>query len=228
VWDTLLEFLLDPRVAMSEKIRPLVMLGDRQLRLPKEIARTLKDALPDLDGFADAFASRDELEAAKLQVGARVNAFQRQDYVARLVAMMAADPFARIQAANCLPVVQKHLGRDVTVGLTLSIAKDRHPDVRAAAAYALARVQLASSDKALVAMTVARLHELLGEPGTVVPLGALAGLRQEVAEGRSSAVPFTRQAEHLSRSHASHMVRSSARALLEASAGLAEAPGPAT
>jgi hypothetical protein len=56
----------------------------------------------------------------------------------------------------------------------------------------------------------------------------LAGLRQEVAEGRSSAVPFTRQAEHLSRSHASHMVRSSARALLEASAGLAEAPGPAT
>jgi hypothetical protein len=215
-WEELIEFLFDPRVGMSHKTGALRMLADQRTRLPRWVSETLKESLPRLEAFDEMMAGQDAFEAAKLGLAIRLRALVSEEVLARVLQLAASSPFARIQASQSLKTAQYQIGSEVATALALSLSQDEHHEVRAAAADALSMLETNPEGGSLRAMTVARLRELLAEPGTIVPLAALAGL-VEAAHARLNMIgEFTRQAEQLADTHPSYRVRWSARRFLEA------------
>jgi len=207
-WNALLGFLLDPLVSVSAKAGALRLLSNQSLRIPRHVSSVLKEALPTLEGFADAFSPFEQFEAARFRLGLRLRAFRREENIARLVDMSAGSVSARIEAAHALRGAGSRVGREFVVAMALTLANDEHHEVRAAAGYALSGIKLRPRDDALTAMIGSRLHELLAEQGGLIPLAVLSGLAD--ADGSMDLKGFRAQVEQIRKAHPSHAVRRAA------------------
>ena len=215
-WNDLVEFLFDPKVGVDEKTGALVALARRDVRIPKEVRQRLAAELPNLTAASNPLGgSAEELRAATLRLGARIGAFSRDQLLARLLELArSANTLSRIQAANTITSARTRLGVEIATTLALSIANDAHHDVRASAAAALAGLRVTDVDSPLEVVRRERLAALLGEPGRIVPLGAVVGLRQTVRDGNPIDEGLARAVRSLVLRHPSRTLRSAAQALL--------------
>jgi hypothetical protein len=213
-WNFFLNFVFDPRVGIGAKTRPLYVLASPTTRIPSSVRSRLKAEISELEAADVGLdGSRESFEGAKIQLTARLGALGRHDLLARLLSL-ASKPtaLARIEAARALAASYRKIRFDSAALLALSLANDSHHDVRSAAAFTLPQLVTQPADNPLGAVIHARILTLLRDEGTGVPFGALNGLI--ASADRQLARSFAREAERMSRSHPSHIVRRSARQLL--------------
>lgn len=216
-WQEMADFLLDPLVGMADKTRTLDAMADDRTRVDFTAARALKPHLASLEAFADELgASGDAFRASALRLALKLHGGAGGAQVMAELFRLATseNAFARMQAAMTLPRAADLIGPPVAVTLTLGLTTDRHPDVRAWAARALAS-RFADVDEPLQTAVHERLRALLDDPGTLVPQGVIVGLADGQRAGRDVPRDLLGIVAHLQTHHASHGVRRNAAMLFQ-------------
>jgi hypothetical protein len=214
-WQELIDFLIDPKVAVDAKTRTLDLINHFRPRIPAVERRRLRDSLPEMTGFADYLQTPEAFEGAKLRLGAHLSAFRKDELLTRLLDLAGTQSaVARIQAARTLANAQRRIGEDVATTIASTLARDPDPEVRAAAARALPQLGVDAQGSKRPERED-RLMRLLDEPGRVVPLGAVAGLIEAGRAGFPIDALLRERVERLERHHPSYEVRRAAAMLIE-------------
>jgi hypothetical protein len=214
-WDELIDFLLDPKVGTSSKTRAIEHLSRPDVRLPKHVRLRLQAGLPTIAAFDEQFGAGPEaFRGAVLKLAARVRSGAADEILVGLLGL-AGEPTAvsRMVAAGALVATHPRVGRGVATTLALMLAHDASHDVRGAAARALAELAT-DEDETISRAQRARLLALLGDPGTVVPLGVLAGLYDAITASLKLDTHLRDRVEALTKQHPSRKVREGAQTVL--------------
>jgi hypothetical protein len=176
-WRNLVDFLLDPRVAVSAKTGALDALSWRDVQIPAEATRLLRSEIRTISGFDEPLGGFPEaFEGAVLRLAARVGGLTKDELLVRLLGL-AGQPttVGRVVAALALPALTPQVGIEVALTLGLSLTHDADPEVRGAAGAALTQIR-GQMPPALKDAKRSRLQALLAEPGAIVPIRVLGGL----------------------------------------------------
>lgn len=214
-WDELTDFLLDPKVGISSKTRAIEHLSRRDVRLPAHVRLRLQAGMPTIAAFDEQFGAGPEaFRGAVLKLAARVRAGAPDEILVGLLGL-AGEPSAasRMVAAGALVGTHARVGKVVATTLGLTLAHDASHEVRGAAARALAELAT-DEDETLSRARRSRLLTLLGDPGTVVPLGVLAGLYDAIVASLKLDTSFRGLLETLTKQHPSRKVREGAETVL--------------
>lgn len=214
-WNELTDFLLDPKVGISSKTRAIEHMARRDVRLPEPVRLRLQAGLPTIAAFDEQFGDGPEaFRGAVLKLAARVRSAAPDEILVGLLGL-AGEPNAvsRMVAAGALVATHARVGKGVATTLGLTLAHDASHDVRGAAARALAELAT-DDDETLNRARRARLSAMLGDPGTVVPLGVLAGLYDAITASLRLDASLRGPLEALTKQHPSRRVREGAETVI--------------
>jgi hypothetical protein len=213
-WSALVQFLTDPHVPGSKKLRTLDYLAANADRVPQEVRPALGGhvaAAPDLP-----FERNEMLEGAIVRLRIALDAIGESEVIGWLAARALREERAVRQEAARTGAAALAKWRDSALFVVLlGLSQDRAFEVRATAVRSLAQsTQAANSPLQLV--VDARLRESLLDPGASVPLAVLAGLREATTHGVAVDDGLLALTARLSEEHLAHSVRRAAAQLLEA------------
>lgn len=210
-WDELTDFLLDSKVGIGSKARAIEHLSRRDVRLPEQVRLRLQAGLPTIAAFDEHFGAGPEaFRGAVLKLAAKVRSGAPDEILVGLLGL-AGEPSAvsRMAAAGALVATHARIGKGVATTLGLTLAHDASHDVRGAAARALAELAT-DEDETLNRARRSRLLTLLGDPGTVVPFGVLAGLYEAITASFKLDTSLRGPLVALTKQHPSRKVREAA------------------
>lgn len=210
-WSDLVDFLIDPHVADTEKGPALDYLASRSEDLSNQVRARLASELPNLTAFHDLlFGSHARLQAARLRLAVALGQLDEENAFSRLVGLATEETAqARVEAATSISSLYRsfHSGGVLTVGLMLS--RDGVAEVRAEAGHSLAAIS-APLEAELERLRLQRLRELLQEPGVLVPLRVLHGFQRSQTGHLILDATIRKQVEAISRESPSAILRDAA------------------
>jgi hypothetical protein len=182
-WRALLDFIADAKVSDTEKAPALDYLAYRSEDLPTSARELLRVQLHELVAFHDPlFGSEARFEGSIVRLGVALGHLDEEQAFSRVVRLATEEGLVgRLEAAGSIgPAYRTFRSAGIlTVGLMLS--RDPAEEVRAEAGHALAAIA-APLEADFERLRVQRLRELLQEPGVLIPLRVLHGLRESDSE----------------------------------------------
>jgi hypothetical protein len=214
-WSALAEFILDPKVAASQKASAMDSLASPGTRIPATITRVLTEQLPSSTAYAGPlFGPREAFEGARLRLGLKLNLFTDDNAMAMLLTMSRGTPAARVEALRTIESARSREASELVATLTISLAGEENPDVAAHAARVLG-ILAGRVSRPIADVMYHSLEVALQNPGSVVRRGALEGLQQASKNSRLYTAEIRRTVVRMAESDVSAAVRFAARRVMD-------------
>lgn len=214
-WQAIADFILDPKVAASQKASAMDSLSEAGRQVPRPIARVLEQQLKDTTAYAGPMLGPSEaFEGARLRLGLKVGVFSEKEAVAALISMARGSATARVEALRTMEVVRFKDSTDLVATLTVALAGDENQDV---SAYAVRVLGILAGGASGPVQSVIRdvIETALQSPGSIVRRGALEGLYRANVNGRLLTSGVRRDVQGMAQSDLSASVRFAAHRVLQ-------------
>lgn len=217
-WDSIVSFLLDPKVAIAQKELTLDWLSRNSGHLPRKLAERISDDLPKvLAGPHDDFAVGGA-EGPGLRFACAARAITPDRAIGLFLKLAGSeDAGRRLQGARSGPLVAQVASPDMIGGVMLQLLRDDVVVVRAATSRRLARMAILASDAVRSAL-VSALVDCLSTDGVTLRLSAMQGVLENLDEAPDELIEATHPIiESLAQPGASLQVENVAKLVVNAS-----------
>jgi hypothetical protein len=208
MFNVVVEFMLDADVPVEERAQAARVFAST-FSTPRWVKKRLENGLPHGGPDIPILGSPIDLDLASAEL---MLAFRSVGDLAALPLLLAAgasnETSARLGLAHVLIRQSDRLDPTTGMSLMMSLAVDRDPNVRGAAAYGLGKLLPRLGDAAQVAQE--KVLALAVEPGVAVPRGAWSGLSAAADAGYAVSQTIRGRASFVSREHLSWSVREAA------------------
>ena len=214
LFDEALDFAMDPKVSLDERIATVVPFIAEPGEVPSRHRRRLAAGLPAAQIGMPIFGTQADLLGVNLQLEAvfgDVNTSVALSHLLRLAHSPSQE--ARLQAIRSLGVIRGSLDSSTLAAVLIGLSHDPDPFVRAAAGNALGAATVDVAPE----LRQARISELLEEPGELVPRAVWLGLAQSRRSGEAFETELDARASRVAAAHIAYTVRAAAAAFLAAS-----------
>lgn len=206
-------FIGDGQLPLDERMAAALVLLEQPGSVPTQLRRRLAKGLagPTID--MPLLGDPGPLELVNLRLRAAFGRLSSSDAIPILL-RYANDRRPQLRTSAAVAAGTLAASAQVPIGtLLLSLSHDPVPEVRGAAGRWLSRIEMRSGvlDKA----RLARVSELLQEPGELVPLQVWMGLAQFVRAGGTLDREIRQLAEEVATHHIAHTVREAASAVVD-------------
>jgi hypothetical protein len=215
-WSRLERFLLDSRVAGSDKIAVLDVLARNVDKIPRRIRRSLAGNPKALLGHSGPiFGAGRFSEGAVLRFLLALGALDETEALTQLLTLASsAEAAERVEAARSIPFAAEVVPADALVTLAMGLAQDSQPLVRATAARSLAATEWPRPLR-LSSLVKDRQLTLLRDQGSEAPRQLLDGLFERTQAGGSIEPDLMQAVRQLASNHLSAGVRFAAHRILQ-------------
>ncbi|WSD92740.1 DUF4365 domain-containing protein (plasmid) [Streptomyces canus] len=197
-WDSVIDIVLDPQVAQEHKAGAVRALTTRADQLPAPAATRLRAAfetgLPTIRGVPGLTDQAGDLTQAAFTLGLALKAVDSTTAIHRILTWLRGSASQRRSAAHLVTALSHHTNNPVIQGTLVALTGDPQYQVRAAAAFSLARGLPENPTPAVEAA----LNTAANEPGCRVPLAIAHALHQTSGDQENRRVPASRLQQHMS------------------------------